>query len=43
VRVEFEDATYHLCARRIARQAIFHGERDRARFVKCLDLTPNLS
>ena len=36
LRIEFEDAIYHLCARGNARQAIFHGERDRARFVELL-------
>src|SRR5436190_7752054 len=36
LRVEFEDAIYHLCARGNARQAIFHDERDRARFVELL-------
>ncbi len=36
LRIEFEDAIYHLCARGNARQAIFRDERDRARFVKLL-------
>ncbi len=36
LRVEFEDAIYHLCARGNGRQAIFHDERDRARFVELL-------
>src|SRR5213080_3427935 len=36
LRIEFEDAIYHLCARGNARQAIFHGERDRTRFVELL-------
>ncbi len=36
LRVEFEDAIYHLCARGNARQAVFHDERDRARFVELL-------
>ena len=36
LRVEFEDAIYHLCGRRNARQAIFHDSRDRARFVELL-------
>jgi putative transposase len=35
-RVEFEDAIYHLCARGNARQAVFHDDRDRARFVELL-------
>ena len=34
--VEFEDAIYHLCASGNARQAIFHDDRDRARFVELL-------
>src|SRR4051812_29053915 len=36
LRVEFEDAIYHLCARGNARQTIFHDEQDRARFVDLL-------
>jgi putative transposase len=36
LRIEFEDAIYHLCARGNARQAIFQDERDRARFVELL-------
>ena len=36
LRIEFEDAIYHLCARGNARQAVFHDERDRARFVELL-------
>ena len=36
LRVEFEDAIYHLCARNNARQAIFDDERDCARFLKLL-------
>ena len=36
LRVEFEEAIYHLCARGNACQAIFHDERDRARFVELL-------
>jgi putative transposase len=36
LRIEFEDAIYHLCARGNARQAIFHGERDCAQFLKLL-------
>jgi hypothetical protein len=36
LRVEFEDAIYHLCARGNARQAIFHDERDCTRFLKRL-------
>jgi len=35
LRVEFEDAIYHLCARGNARQ-VFHDECDRARFVELL-------
>jgi REP element-mobilizing transposase RayT len=36
LRIEFEDAIYHLCARGNGRQSIFHGERDRACFVELL-------
>jgi Transposase IS200 like. len=36
LRVGFEDAIYHLCARGNARQAIFHDERDCAHFLKLL-------
>jgi hypothetical protein len=36
LRIEFEDAIYHLCARGNGRQTIFHGEPDRARFVELL-------
>jgi putative transposase len=36
LRVEFEDAIYHLGARGNARQAIFHDGRDCARFLKLL-------
>ena len=36
LRVEFEDAIYHLCARGNARQAVFHDDRDRVRFVELL-------
>jgi putative transposase len=36
LRIEFEDAIYHLCAQGNARQAIFHGERDCAQFLKLL-------
>jgi hypothetical protein len=34
LRVEFEDAIYHLSARGNARQAIFHDERCCARYTK---------
>jgi REP-associated tyrosine transposase len=37
LRVEFEDAIYHICARGNARQRIFFDERDRARFVALLE------
>jgi putative transposase len=33
LRIEFEDAIYHLLARGNARQAIFRDERDCRRFV----------
>lgn len=36
LRVEFEEAIYHLCARGNARRAIFHDERDCARFLELL-------
>jgi len=36
LRVEFEGAIYHLCARGNARQRIFCDERDRTRFVELL-------
>ncbi len=36
LRVEFENAIYHLCARGNARQVVFHDEQDRVRFVKLL-------
>ena len=36
LRVEFEDAIYHLCTRGNARQTIFRDERDRSRFVELL-------
>ena len=36
LRVEFEDAIYHLSARGNARQRIFQDELDRARFVGLL-------
>ena len=36
LRIDFEEAIYHLCARGNARQAIFHDEQDRTRFVELL-------
>jgi REP-associated tyrosine transposase len=36
LRVEFEDAIYHLCTRGNARQRIFWDDRDRGRFVELL-------
>jgi putative transposase len=36
LRVEFEDAIYHLCTRGNARQRIFWDDRDRSRFVELL-------
>ena len=36
LRLEFEDATYHVCARGNERQKIFRDEGDRARFVDLL-------
>ena len=37
LRVEFEDAIYHICARGNARQRIFFDERNLAHFVKLLE------
>lgn len=37
LRVEFEEAIYHLCARGNARQPIFQDDRDRARFIEMLE------
>jgi hypothetical protein len=34
LRIEFEDAIYHLCARGNPRQPIFRDERDCARFLE---------
>src|SRR5438552_1629332 len=39
LRVEFEEAIYHLCGRGNARQAIFRDDRDRARFVETLEIS----
>jgi hypothetical protein len=36
LRIEFEDAIYHLCARGNARQPVFRDERDCDRFLKLL-------
>src|SRR5206468_2926034 len=36
LRIEFEDAIYHLCARGNARQPVFRDERDCAHFLKLL-------
>jgi REP element-mobilizing transposase RayT len=36
LRIEFKDALYHLWARGNARQAVFHDESDRARFLELL-------
>jgi putative transposase len=36
LRVEFEEAIYHLCARGNARQRIFRDDKDRARFLELL-------
>lgn len=36
LRVEFEGAIYHLCARGNARERIFRGEKDQTRFVELL-------
>jgi REP-associated tyrosine transposase len=37
LRLEFEDAMYHLCARGNARQRIFWDDRDRAHFLALLE------
>src|SRR2546422_10640165 len=37
LRIEFEDALYHLCARGNERQRIFRDERDRAQFAELLE------
>jgi len=37
LRIEFEEAIYHVCARGNAPQRIFCDERDRARFVELLN------
>src|SRR6266404_4778263 len=37
LRVEFEDAIYHLCTRGNARQRIFCDDRDRTRFLNMLE------
>jgi hypothetical protein len=37
VRLEFEDAIYRLGAPSNARQAVFHDERDCARFLKAAE------
>ena len=36
LRIEFEEAVYHLCARGNARQGIFRDDRDRIFFLKLL-------
>ena len=36
LRVEFEDAIYHVCSRGNARQRIFWDDRDRNRFIELL-------
>ena len=36
LRVQFEGATYHICARGNARERVFRGEKDHARFVQLL-------
>jgi hypothetical protein len=37
LRVEFEDALYHLCMRGNARQRIFWDDQDRVRFLEFLE------
>lgn len=37
LRIEFEDALYHLCARGNDRQKVFRDDRDRARFLEVLE------
>lgn len=37
LRIEFEGATYHVCARGNERQKVFRDDRDRAHFLKLLE------
>ena len=37
LRIEFEDAIYHLCARGNERQKVFRDERDRGQFLELLE------
>ena len=37
LRIEFEGATYHVCARGNARENIFRTEADRLRFLQLLE------
>ena len=37
LRIEFEDALYHVCARGNARGEIFRSDTDRARFLQLLE------
>jgi hypothetical protein len=37
LRLEFEDAIYHLLGRGNARQRVFAGERDQQEFLKLLE------
>jgi REP element-mobilizing transposase RayT len=37
LRIEFEDALYHICARGNARERIFHSDAERVRFLQLLE------
>jgi REP element-mobilizing transposase RayT len=37
LRIEFEGAVYHLCARGNERQRVFRTEQDRVRFLELLE------
>ena len=37
LRIEFEDAIYHLCARGNERQKVFRDDRDRVQFLELLE------
>ncbi len=41
IRVEFEDAVYHVTARGNERKAIYRDDRDRERFLETLEETVN--
>lgn len=37
LRIEFEDAIYHVCARGNERQKVFRDDRDREQFLRLLE------